>query len=123
MRRKFTHNKKGKILMSTLPEQFEHATIIAKANVYFDGKVVRHTVNTADGAKKTVGVIFPGSYHFGTGAPERMEITSGGCKVKLDGAEDWNDYGAGETFEVPGNSGFDIAVETEHADYICTFLA
>ncbi len=52
---------------------FENVTAVAKANIYFDGKVVSHTVLMPNGAKKTLGVIYPGSYHFGTGAPERME--------------------------------------------------
>lgn len=30
--------------MSTLPAQFVGVTVVAKANVYFDGNVVSHTV-------------------------------------------------------------------------------
>ena len=59
------------------PEQFTGVTAIAKANVYFDGKVVSHTILLPGGAKKTLGLIYPGSYHFGTAAPERMEIIAG----------------------------------------------
>ena len=36
------------------------------ANIYFDGKVISHTLVTAEGDKKTLGLIFPGEYHFGT---------------------------------------------------------
>ena len=67
-----------------LPTQFTGVTVHTKANVYFDGRVVSHTVLMPDGAKKTLGLIYPGTYHFGTGAPERMELVAGGCKVTLD---------------------------------------
>jgi len=106
----------------TLPAQFEKVTAIAKANVYFDGGVVSHTLLLPDGAKKTLGLIFPGTYHFGTEAPEKMEITAGACRVKLDGSTDWKGYAEGEAFNVPGNSGFDIEVSQGVAQYICSFL-
>jgi purine/pyrimidine-nucleoside phosphorylase len=65
--------------------QFSNVTALAKANVYFDGKVVSHTILFADGSKKTLGLIYPGSYHFGTDKAERMEIVAGDCQVVLDG--------------------------------------
>jgi len=52
--------------------QFSNVTAVAKANVYFDGKVISHTLLFAGGDKKTLGVIFPGSFHFGTDKAERM---------------------------------------------------
>lgn len=103
------------------PESFSNVEVIAKANVYFDGKVVSHTVRFADGTKKTVGLIYPGSFHFGTGQPELMQIIAGSARVKLDGEKDFKSYEAGTEFRVPGNSGFDIAVEAGIAEYICSF--
>jgi uncharacterized protein YaiE (UPF0345 family) len=103
------------------PESFANVTVTAKANVYFDGKVVSHTVLLADGAKKTLGLIYPGSFHFGTGQPELMQIIAGSCRVRIDGQLDFKDYTAGTAFRVPGNSGFDIAVEAGIAEYICSF--
>jgi purine/pyrimidine-nucleoside phosphorylase len=64
---------------------FSPVTAVAKANVYFDGKVVSHTILFPDESKKTLGLIYPGSYHFGTAAAERMEITDGTCEVVIDG--------------------------------------
>ena len=64
--------------MPTLPTQFTGATVMTKANIYFDGKVVSHTLLVPGGTKKTLGLIYPGAYHFGTDAPERMEIIAGG---------------------------------------------
>ena len=53
--------------------QFANVTAIAKANIYFDGDVVSHGLIFPDGSKKTLGLIYPGSYHFSTVKAERME--------------------------------------------------
>ena len=96
--------------------------MIAKANVYFGGDVVSHTVLLAGGVKKTLGLIRPGSYHFSTGAAERMEIIAGSCHVTLDGQTAVADYPAGTYFDVPANSGFTIKVDGGLCEYICSFL-
>ena len=103
--------------------EFKGVTAVAKANIYFDGKVVSHTILTPEGARKTLGLIYPGSFHFGTDAAERMEIVAGSCRVKLDGSSAWNTYAAGQTFEVPAKSGFDIEVVSGICEYICSFLS
>jgi uncharacterized protein YaiE (UPF0345 family) len=108
-------------MSSSIPTQFANVTAVCKANVYFGGKVVSHTILLADGSKKTLGLIYPGEYHFGTGAPEKMEIVAGACKVKLDGSETWQSHAAGTLFRVPGQSGFSIAVEGDIVEYICSF--
>jgi hypothetical protein len=102
---------------------FSNVTVDAKANVYFDGKVVSHSVHFADGSKKTLGLIYPGKYHFGTGAPERMEIIAGDCEVVLDGTSETLSIVAGTHFDVPGNSGFTITVADGICEYICSFLS
>ena len=101
--------------------QFENVTAVAKANVYFEGKVVSHTILVADGKKKTLGLIYPGDFHFGTDAAERMDIVAGACRVRLDGASEWHEYAAGSHFRVPAKSGFDIAVTSGIAEYVCSF--
>lgn len=106
----------------SFPTEFSGVTVHAKANVYFDGKVVSHTVLMPGGAKKTLGLIYPGSFHFGTGAPERMEITAGTCRVTPDGSAAARDYAAGQHFDVPGKSGFTIEVASGICEYICSFL-
>ena len=95
---------------------------IAKANVYFDGKVVSHSILFPDGSKKTLGLIYPGKFHFGTDQAERMEIVAGACAVKLDGRPEWTTYAAGQAFEIPAKSGFDIEVTGGICEYICSFL-
>lgn len=108
--------------MSSLPAEFANVTVHTKANVYFNGKVVSHTVIVAGGAKKTLGLIYPGEYHFGTDAPERMEIVAGTCTVVLDGATAAQTYPTGTHFDVPGKSGFTITVAGGICEYICSFL-
>jgi purine/pyrimidine-nucleoside phosphorylase len=107
--------------MSAAPEQFENVTVVSKANVYFDGKVVSHTVLLADGARKTLGLIYPGTYTFNTGVAERMDITAGACRYRLAGQKDWTLCTAGAGFRVPGASAFDIAVDAGLAQYVCSF--
>jgi purine/pyrimidine-nucleoside phosphorylase len=105
-----------------IASQFDNVSVVCKANVYFNGGVVSHTVLFKDGTKKTLGLIYPGSYNFNTEAPEKMEIVAGDCRVKLAGEKEWKNYGAGTSFDVPGKSSFDIAVEKPVAQYICSFL-
>jgi uncharacterized protein YaiE (UPF0345 family) len=100
--------------------QFDHVSVVKKANVYFDGKCVSHTLLFADGGRKSVGVIFPSILTFNTAAPERMEITGGRCRVRLADASTWTEYGAGQSFNVPGGSHFDIET-LELVDYVCHF--
>lgn len=100
--------------------QFDQVSVTKKANVYFDGKCVSHTVTFPDGSRKTVGVIFPSTLTFNTGAPERMEINGGKCRVRLAGENEWKTYQTGDEFSVPGNSSFDIEA-VELVDYVCHF--
>lgn len=100
--------------------QFDNVSVKKKANVYFEGKCVSHTVMFPNGTRSTIGVIFPGTLTFNTAAPELMEINAGACKVRFQGESDWKAYGAGEKFTVPGNASFDIEV-TELLDYVCHF--
>ena len=101
---------------------FSNVTVDTKANVYFDGRVVSHTVHFPDHTKKTLGLIYPGKFHFGTAAPERMEIIAGTCEVVLDGTKDTLSIEAGSDFDVAGNSGFTITVADGICEYICSFL-
>ena len=100
--------------------QFDHVSVVKKANVYFDGKCISHTVLFADGTKKTVGVIFPSLLTFNTGVPEIMETVAGACRYRIKGG-DWQACGAGESFNVPGNTSFDIEVTGAPYHYVCHF--
>lgn len=100
--------------------QFDQVSVVKKANIYFDGKCVSHNVIFADGTKKSVGVIFPSSLKFNTGAPEIMEVVSGKCRIRLAGQTDWTSYESGQSFNVAGNTYFDIET-LETLDYVCHF--
>lgn len=102
--------------------RFPNVIAVAKANLYFDGKVVSHTILLEDGTKKTLGLVFPGTYHFGTDAAERMELTDGACAVTLDGTTEARIYAAGTHFDVPANSGFTLVVAEGVAQYVCSYL-
>jgi uncharacterized protein YaiE (UPF0345 family) len=105
--------------MSTMTD-LSNAKIDPRANVYFDGKCVSHAIELPDGSKKSVGVILPSTLTFNTGAPEVMELVEGQCRVKLAGSALWLDYAAGQSFDVPGQSSFQIEV-TAPLHYICHF--
>lgn len=101
--------------------QFDQVSIVKKANLYFDGKCVSHTVLFADGSKKTLGVIFPSTLVFNTAAAEIMELNAGKCRIRLQGSLDWQEYQAGQQFQVAANSSFEIET-LETLDYVCHFI-
>jgi uncharacterized protein YaiE (UPF0345 family) len=101
-------------------ETISGVTLTTKANVYFDGKCNRHGFTLADGTKKSAGVVLPSQLTFGTAAAEIMECVAGSCEYKLDGTDQWLTSKAGESFQVPANSKFDIRV-TESYHYICHY--
>jgi len=103
------------------PEFFENVKVKAVANVYFDGKVVSHSLWEADGKRRSLGICQPGTYSFTTGDPEIMEITAGTCRAKVDGEDEWGVYGPGQAFHIPANTSFEMVVEGGVAQYICTF--
>jgi uncharacterized protein YaiE (UPF0345 family) len=102
--------------------QLDNVSVVKKSNVYFDGKCISHTLLFADGSRKTVGVIFPSTLTFNTGAPETMELTGGRCRIKRAGDAGWSEYAAGQSFSVPGKSSFEIET-LELLDYVCHFDA
>ena len=100
--------------------QFDHVSVVKKSNVYFDGLCVSHTVQFEDGTKKTLGVLLPSKQEltFETHVPERMEIVSGECRVRIADSEESELFRAGQSFYVPGNSCFKIEAD-EVVDYVC----
>jgi uncharacterized protein YaiE (UPF0345 family) len=104
----------------TMSTQFDNVSVTKKSAIYFDGKCVSHTVLFSDGSKKTLGVIFPSSLTFNTGAPEIMEIVAGKCKVRVAGASEWTAYEANQQFSIAANTHFDIET-LETVDYVCHY--
>ena len=106
------------IFMTTA--HIDGVSVTTQANVYFDGKCVSHNLTYPDGTKKSVGVVLPAELTFGTAAPEIMECVGGACEYQLDGTSEWVAVKAGEKFNVPGNSKFNIRV-AESFHYICHY--
>ncbi|RUM34945.1 MAG: hypothetical protein DSY58_07610 [Desulfobulbus sp.] len=101
--------------------EFTNVTVIKEANVYFDGNVTSRTVVFADGSKKTLGIMMPGEYEFGTEKKERMEILSGDLEILLPGTENWQKISGGQSFEVPADSRFGMRINSI-TDYCCSYL-
>jgi purine/pyrimidine-nucleoside phosphorylase len=108
--------KKGMGPMS----EFKNVTVVKKANVYFDGKVSSRTVLFPDGSKKTLGIMLPGEYEFGTASKELMEILAGDLDVLLPEADGWKTVREGESFEAPAQSKFRLRVKSI-TDYCCSY--
>ena len=102
-------------------DKFENVSVVKKANIYFGGKVTSRTVLFTDGTKKTLGIIMPGEYEFGTNDKERMEVLAGELKALLPGSTHWESFKAGKSFDVPANSKFKVAAD-EVSDYCCSYL-
>ncbi|MDD2850748.1 MAG: pyrimidine/purine nucleoside phosphorylase [Desulfuromonadaceae bacterium] len=102
--------------------EFTNVTVVKKANIYFDGRVVSHTVLFADGTKKTLGIMQAGEYEFSTGAAEIMEIQSGELEWQLKGGAGWQKICGGQAFNVPANAVFLMKVPVV-TDYCCSFIS
>lgn len=101
--------------------EFKGVDVVREANVYFGGKVTSRTVNFPDGSKKSLGVMLPGDYEFGTADKEVMEILSGELEVRLPGESSWKTVKGGQSFEAPAKSKFAVKVKTL-SDYCCSYL-
>ena len=101
-------------------ETLAGVSVGTRANVYFDGKCVSHSLTLPDGTRKSVGVVLPATLTFNTGAAEVMECVAGACEYKLAGSESWQASSPGQRFAIPANSSFQIRV-AESYHYICHF--
>lgn len=92
---------------------------MVEVNEYFDGKVKSFAVNSGEG-KKTVGVMTPGEYEFDTSSKEAMTVITGEFSVYFAEYDEWEDFGAGSSFDVPANSKFKVKVSQDTA-YLCEY--
>ena len=90
-----------------------------KVNQYFDGQVASIGFKEADKAA-SVGVMAVGEYEFGTAIAEVMIVITGALTVLLPGQSEWQTFGAGEQFNVPSDSKFQVKVAQETA-YLCQY--
>lgn len=101
--------------------QFDQVSVVKKANIYFDGKVTSRTVLFADGTRKTLGIMLPGEYEFGTDSKEIMEILAGELKVLLPGESEWLSISGEGVFTVEAGQRFKLQVEAV-TDYCCSYV-
>ena len=90
-----------------------------QVNEYFSGNVKSIGFDNAN-QRATVGVMAPGEYESGTGAPEVMVVIRCALTVLLPGSSDWQTFAAGQEFNVPGNSKFQLKVAQDTA-YLCEY--
>ena len=102
-------------------DKFENVTVVKKANIYFNGNVTSRTILFQDGTHKTLGIILPGQYEFGTDDKELMEVLAGKISALLPGSDTWLSFEVGQTFEIPAHSQFKVSV-TEVSDYCCSYI-
>jgi uncharacterized protein YaiE (UPF0345 family) len=105
-----------------MSEILENVSITQQANVYFDGAVTSRSLELADGRKLTLGFMQAGCYTFNTQAPELMTAIAGEAEVRLAGHAQPIMVRAGMSFEVAGDSSFQITVLAGGFDYSCEFL-
>jgi len=101
---------------------FTNVTVIKKANIYFEGQVTSRTVEFSDGTMKTLGFMQVGDYTFGTEVKELMEILAGELELLLPESTVWQTITAGQSFEVPANSKFQVKVK-QPIDYCCSYFS
>lgn len=101
--------------------EFKNVTVVKKANCYFGGQVTSRTILFPDGMRKTLGIMLPGNYEFGTAEKEVMEILAGRLEICLPGSPGWREVGPTDSFEVPAQSKFQLRVH-EITDYCCSYL-
>lgn len=90
-----------------------------QVNEYFDGNV-KSIAFQGETLPATMGVMAPGDYEFGTSQKETMTVVSGALTVKLPGADDWQTFKSGATFNVAANVKFQVKVAQDTA-YLCTY--
>lgn len=91
------------------------------ASVYSGGKCVSHALTMPDGSRKSVGVVMPATITFSTEVREVMEIVAGRCSVRMACDAEWHAFEAGETFDVPAKSSFDVQVMGSPMHYVCHY--
>jgi uncharacterized protein YaiE (UPF0345 family) len=106
---------------ANLKMKFDNVSLEKTANIYFDGKVTSRAFYLPSGERKTLGIMLPGEYEFGTKQKEIMEITSGELDVLLPGESEWRTVKAGDSFTIPADSSYKANPKTV-VDYCCSYI-
>lgn len=100
--------------------QFDNASVVCLADIWFDGRVVSHTVYLMDETRKALVVMQPGEYAFESGPAERLEVTGGNCELRLEGESEWRAVPEGGVADVGEESRYSIRCEGV-VQYVRTF--
>jgi len=90
-----------------------------KTNEYFDGKV-KSIAFKGQSKSATVGVMAAGEYVFNTAEKEKMTVITGELKITFSGNSEVQAFTAGQSFDVPAESSFKVAVPEDCA-YLCEY--
>ena len=90
-----------------------------ETNEYFDGKVKSIAFKTQQKAA-TVGVMAAGEYVFTTNDKEKMTVVTGELIIQLPSEAEKKSYIAGQSFDVAGNSEFNVTVLVD-TSYLCEY--
>jgi uncharacterized protein YaiE (UPF0345 family) len=99
--------------------QLDGVSVSKKANIYFDGKCVSHTVTLPDGVRKSVGVILPSTLRFDLSTKEIMEVVEGTAYVSINGQAE-KAFTTAQSWTVEAGGYFVIRAE-QPVHYVCHF--
>jgi|AntDeeMinimDraft_4_1070355.scaffolds.fasta_scaffold02615_3 uncharacterized protein YaiE (UPF0345 family) len=99
-------------------DALEDATVRKRANVYYDGQVTSREVETADGERRTLGIVLPGTYEFETESEEIIEVLAGSGRLEL--PDETRAFEAGDIVTVPAGTAFDFVAD-DVVDYCCAY--
>ncbi len=105
-----------------MSDRIDNVSVGKKANIFFDGNCVSHSVFFPDGTRKTLGVVLPNNQlTFNISSPELMEISGGTCQVRIAGESDFKTYAEGSSFSIAANGSFDIHTGADAVHYVCSY--
>ena len=90
-----------------------------KLRKYHDEKVQSLTYK-GDDKEFSVGIIYPGTYEFGSIKKEINTVTAGRIKVWTETNHQWQEYSEGKKFTIPANTNFKFQCD-EVSAYLCYY--
>jgi hypothetical protein len=90
-----------------------------KTNKYFDGNV-KSIAFQSETLPASVGVMAKGQYVFNAADKEKMTVISGALTIQFPNSDTSQTYNAGESFDVPANSSFNVSVASD-TSYLCLY--
>ena len=99
--------------------QFDSVSVSKKANIYFDGKCVSHTITLPNEIRKSVKMILPNTLRFDLSTKEIMEVVEGTAHVSINGQAE-KAFTAGQSWTVEAGGYFVIRAE-QPVHYVCHF--